>query len=343
MARLGELCAAARQGASADDLGEAVSRALAPVVAHDALSLVGSNPGAGFGPASFSFRHRYDPALGLALLRAAYAGEDPCTPRELVQRPVPAGVTGADGGGHRDLLARRLLASHGVGSELRLLLRDARGVWGCLVLLRAQGGRPFEDEEVSRAAHLAPTLIAALRAYVTAGPLVPADPAPPTGVIIVGPDHEPRAVTPPAHGWRQQLRGRPLDWTTEPYMFALSMQARKHAQDARFPPPLIVGPAASHGRWLACDAQPLGDGCTGDVAVIIQAATAEQLFPAFCDWYGITARERQVIVHLREGMAPKQIARRLDLSLYTVNDHLRAIFRKTGARGRDELITAITT
>ncbi|MEV6734181.1 MULTISPECIES: helix-turn-helix transcriptional regulator [unclassified Streptomyces] len=36
------------------------------------------------------------------------------------------------------------------------------------------------------------------------------------------------------------------------------------------------------------------------------------------------------------------MARHLDLSPYTVNDHLKALFRKTGADGRDELIAALT-
>ncbi|MFE6838573.1 LuxR C-terminal-related transcriptional regulator [Streptomyces sp. NPDC057705] len=42
------------------------------------------------------------------------------------------------------------------------------------------------------------------------------------------------------------------------------------------------------------------------------------------------------------GASVKQIARRLDLSAYTVNDHLKAVFRRTGADGRDELGAALT-
>ncbi|MGO4463223.1 response regulator transcription factor [Streptomyces sp. M-16] len=58
--------------------------------------------------------------------------------------------------------------------------------------------------------------------------------------------------------------------------------------------------------------------------------------------YGITPRERATLGELRTGAAVKQIARRLDLSPYMVNDHLKALFRKTGADGRDELIAALT-
>lgn len=103
----------------------------------------------------------------------------------------------------------------------------------------------------------------------------------------------------------------------------------------------MVGPAASYGRWTAVQAEPLDDG-SGDVAVVIQAADGERILPAFCDWYRITPRERQIIIHLRDAMAPKQIARRLDLSVHTVNDHLKAIHRKTGASSREELLAALT-
>ena len=55
------------------------------------------------------------------------------------------------------------------------------------------------------------------------------------------------------------------------------------------------------------------------------------------------ARERRVLELLCRGAAPKQIARLLGLSAHTVNDHQKAVFRKTSAAGRDELMAAFTT
>ncbi|GAA1988081.1 helix-turn-helix transcriptional regulator [Amycolatopsis minnesotensis] len=334
---LRELPAAARQGA--DGLGELLSRAIAPVVAHDALRLVGTSPAALFGAGSFSFWHGYDPALGLALLHSAYAGDYPLTLPELTKRPVPAGVLGT-GDGRRDLTARRLLAEHGVGSALTLALRDAKGVWGALELVRAEGGSPFDHDDVSGAARLTRPLLTVLREHVTSGPLIPAVPRLAPGVLVVGADHRVRAATPQVSWWRKQLRDHQTapDFTGAAYCAGLSLQTRRHAADPRTGPPLICGPPASHGRWVACHGQPL-DG-SGDVAIVVQAATAEQLLPSFCAWYGITAREHQVIAQLHEAGAPKQIARSLGLSVHTVNDHLKAVFRKTGAGGRDELVAA---
>ncbi|MFD8213882.1 helix-turn-helix transcriptional regulator [Streptomyces sp. NPDC059697] len=48
------------------------------------------------------------------------------------------------------------------------------------------------------------------------------------------------------------------------------------------------------------------------------------LLPAVAAWYGITPREREVVRHALEGLAAKNIARHLELSQHTVNDHLGA-------------------
>ena len=329
-----ELYAAARQGATSKELGEAVSRAL-KAVAHDALYLVGTCPAAGFGPASFSFWHGVQADFGRALLADHHAGVHPCRPEDLARLRVPAGVVGAD-----DHRARRLFDAHGVGCELRILLRDARGTWGTLGLLRTEGGRPFDGRDIAQAAQFAPALARVVRGYVTAGRLAPGGPAPSPGVVIVGPDHEIRSATPQARALRDRLDGDHTspDWVFFSLLAGLSMRVRS----AHTRPVLAIGPAASYGRWMVCEAQLLDGDTTGDVAVIIESADGERLLPHFCDWYGITPRERQVIAHLRDALAVKHIARCLDVSAYTVNDHLKAVYRKTGAGSRDELLAAIT-
>ncbi|QWC08939.1 GAF domain-containing protein [Arthrobacter jiangjiafuii] len=53
----------------------------------------------------------------------------------------------------------------------------------------------------------------------------------------------------------------------------------------------------------------------------------------------LTAREQQVLNLLAEGLADKQIATRLGISVKTVQKHVGAMLRKTGARNRTMLVT----
>ncbi|WP_024761004.1 helix-turn-helix transcriptional regulator [Streptomyces exfoliatus] len=337
---------AASLSANPQEAGEGISRLLAPVVPHDALSLMGTDPVSGPLLGGFSFCHGYEPALVRALVVHRDAEGDP-------HRPV--GRTGAieadeqPDGGDMD----RLLAEHGAGSQLRLLLADARGVWGVLRLLRSAGGRPFGEEDARQAVRLRPALVEALRRYGTSGPLCP-EPDVPTlrpGVVVVGADHRIKAVSPQARAWHDQWSagsGQVIPpWVSDLFFVGLSLAARADARGAGTrgadsSAPVVCLPPAVCGRWLTCQAEPLDADGTGDVAVVVQGATGDLVVPSFCARYGLTARERDVVAELREGAAVKQIARRLGVSPYTVNDHLKAVFRKTGAYGRDDLITALT-
>jgi DNA-binding CsgD family transcriptional regulator len=328
-----ELVDGAGQGATGNELGEVVSRALAPVVAHDAVRVIGTIPRSGFDVAPFAFWYRYEPDFGRALVRDYFTGEDRAVTRLLVRQELPAEVVGAGCDGWHARLVRGTFAAHGVGCELRLVLKDSRGVWGSLGLLRAQGVRPFDADDVHRVARWAPVFITALRGLVTTGPLTPVAPNMPAGVTIMGADHAIRAATPEARGWWWQLDRRHPAWLREELFSGLSLQARVQGGS-----PLVCGPSATYGRWVGIQAQRLDD---HEVAIVMQAPTAQQLLPSFSEWYGITAREQQIVAELCDAAAPKQIARRLGLSVCTVNDHLRSVFRKTGAGCRAELMSAL--
>jgi LuxR family maltose regulon positive regulatory protein len=60
--------------------------------------------------------------------------------------------------------------------------------------------------------------------------------------------------------------------------------------------------------------------------------------PAADDWQGLSAREREVLVLMAEGLSNKLLARRLDLSLHTVKRHVANIFDKIGAASRVQAV-----
>jgi len=54
---------------------------------------------------------------------------------------------------------------------------------------------------------------------------------------------------------------------------------------------------------------------------------------------GLTSRQREVRALLEQGLPDKAIAQRLVISVKTVEKHVGAVLRKTGARNRTELAT----
>lgn len=159
----------------------------------------------------------------------------------------------------------------------------------------------------------------------------------------MGADHAVRGISPEGHAWLREVRlpgslAKP-EWAATALSSEVALACRRFVRAPTTPRPVACLPSAYAGRWVGVQGQPLDADGTGDVAVIIGAAGAE-LLPALSAWYGVTGRERTVIDQLREGVQAKQIARRLDLSVHTVNDHLKSIYRKTGIAGREE-ITAL--
>jgi DNA-binding CsgD family transcriptional regulator len=71
--------------------------------------------------------------------------------------------------------------------------------------------------------------------------------------------------------------------------------------------------------------------------VFIQRAHPTLVAPLLLKAYGLTRREQEVTQLVLHGATTTQAAQRLELSPYTVNDHLKSIFEKTGARTRGEL------
>jgi DNA-binding CsgD family transcriptional regulator len=66
-----------------------------------------------------------------------------------------------------------------------------------------------------------------------------------------------------------------------------------------------------------------------------------ELAPLIAEAYGLTRRERVVTQLVAQGLATDAIGRRLHLSPYTVQDHLKSIFEKVGVGTRGELVARL--
>ena len=66
-----------------------------------------------------------------------------------------------------------------------------------------------------------------------------------------------------------------------------------------------------------------------------------ELAPLIADAYGFTERERLVTELVARGFPTREIAARLHLSAYTVQDHLKSIFEKSGTGSRGDLVARL--
>ena len=77
------------------------------------------------------------------------------------------------------------------------------------------------------------------------------------------------------------------------------------------------------------------------VAILIEAARPAELASAIADLHGFTDRERMITERVARGLPTKEISNELHLSAYTVQDHLKSIFDKTGSSSRGELVARL--
>lgn len=87
-------------------------------------------------------------------------------------------------------------------------------------------------------------------------------------------------------------------------------------------------------EWLTLRAARIGE----DIAVSMERASPGERLDLFRRSAGLTARESELLDLLATGADTRTIATRMFLSEHTVQDHLKAIFAKTGASSRRDLL-----
>jgi DNA-binding CsgD family transcriptional regulator len=91
-------------------------------------------------------------------------------------------------------------------------------------------------------------------------------------------------------------------------------------------------------RWVRVEAARLEGHEDGQIAVTLRAASAAETLQLLCRAYALSQRERQVVAAVIAGLDTRAISQRLFISRYTVQDHLKSVFRKTGVRSRRQLL-----
>ena len=78
-----------------------------------------------------------------------------------------------------------------------------------------------------------------------------------------------------------------------------------------------------------------------EAVMVLNRSARAQAVQRLADEFGLTPREVDVVAEVLAGGSTKGIAASLNLSPYTVQDHLKAVFAKTGCHSRRGLLARI--
>jgi DNA-binding CsgD family transcriptional regulator len=247
----------------------------------------------------------------------------------LRRSPVAAISTETRGEMRASVRFREMIEPAGGADELRVAFVDPFGFWAALVMFT---DRRVTGEDLQFVSELIPATTAALRSTAAVTMLPGAAPHEDDGPSVLILDQDDRIVSADAAA-RRRLAMLPEPRPVElPGMISfVSAQARWSAVGRAAPARM----RAVDGDWFLVGASRL-DG--GDVAVVMQPAPAATVLDGALRAMGLTGREREVAALVLRGQSAKAIASALVISPWTVQDHLKAIYDKTGVRSRAELL-----
>lgn len=239
----------------------------------------------------------------------------------------------------RSLVWRELLAGHGVTDVLSVVFRDRSSCWSFLDLWRIGG--LFTEGDVQRVAATTEPITEALRrcaARTLAEPTAsrPLDRAGPI-VLMMSAELEMQAQTPDTERYLRTLVPPDGDRPPVPaaaYNVAAQLLAVELGVDTHAP---IARVHLQRGEWMTLRAARIATA----IAVSIENSSSTERLDVFRRSVQLTARETELLELLAGGASTREIADRMFLSDHTVQDHLKSIFAKSGARSRRELLARV--
>jgi DNA-binding CsgD family transcriptional regulator len=225
-----------------------------------------------------------------------------------------------------------LLSQFACTDEMRVILRARDMAWGTLSLYRV-GDRPPFDERDEATVHRAMTAMADLfrLTFLRAALAAPGRIEQPPGVLLVTPAGDVETTSDTARAWLDSIddRGR-----VPSVIRSVAAAAATGNGLARAALPV------RDGRWIVLHGSPVSDDDT-TIAVIVEGARPVVVSEVIAGAYGLTPREREVTGLAAQGRTTKQIAAGLAISPFTVQDHLKSVFAKTGVQTRGELVATL--
>jgi DNA-binding CsgD family transcriptional regulator len=232
-----------------------------------------------------------------------------------------------------------------------MVFADQFGCWGFLDLWRDDIHEPYDAADAEFVASVAPSLTAALRhcqarTFVEAATPHRRDVGP--VVLTLGDDLRIASRTAASREWLDVLLPPEPDERAIPasvYNVAAQLLAVEEGVDDH---PASTRTHLADGFWLtlraarlSSDEPPPGAPASGvaTLVVTIEEASAAERLELFGRAFGLSGREYELLGILATGSDTRRMARQMSLSEHTIQDHLKSIFTKTGARDRVTLLS----
>ena len=342
-----EIVRLAHRGLTVPKFAHAVGDALGRAVPAEGTCLMTTDPATMLPTAEFAEHGLPAPVL-LRLVEMDLREPDFNTWVQLAHTGPAGALSEATAGDlDRSLRHREIRRPGGFSDELRVVLGGGMGTWGKLTVFREAGRPYFSPAEVEFVSSIAPVITDGLRRSLILGDARAG--ADDVGLLILDADDGVRMSTEAADRWLDELGTGDRAGARLPLVVsAVARQARS-----------LTGPATSMasaradlrpararartraGQWLIVRGSLLVDGPEPQVAVMLEVARSAEMAPLIVDAYGFTDSERRVTELVAKGLSTKQIAGLLHLSSYTVQDHLKSIFAKSGTGSRGDLIARL--
>ena len=250
-------------------------------------------------------------------------------------------VTGGDLA--RSAVWREWQSRYAVSDVASVVLRDRCGCWGFVDLWRCGG--VFGVDELSLLGEIAVLVTPAIRARLLATFVeIVAAPAVGPVVVLVGDDLRPIAQTAESERYLAALLPGEAGRSVIPaavFNVAAQLRAVETGIDDREARARVYVPGVS---WMTMRAgrTTTPDSIAGSIAVTIESTAAADRRELYARAAGLTARETDVLDAVAAGHDTRHVARSLNISDHTVQDHLKAIFAKTSTDSRRQLIARAT-
>jgi DNA-binding CsgD family transcriptional regulator len=276
--------------------------------------------------------HPFPPEHEFRTFEIEYLGSEPLTLATFAETGRAVGTLRTEFDDVRESLRyRELLAPVGVVDELSALFTvDARCWGGVRAYRQEKDAHPFTGDDLEQFAAVAPQIAEGLRlAFLRAATANGVELDDPPGIVTLDASGRIAACTGNAREWLDSLPGE-----LETRVMLASLAARVATYDeASIVLAGARGPVGLHASRLKGDVD--------EVAVVVERPRPILLTPRVMEAYDLTRRESQVTELVLRGNTTAQIARLLDVSDYTVQDHLKSVFAKTGVQTRGELTSEV--